>query len=64
MMDSELKSLKPVRWIGSSRRDLKSFPKTIQRDIGQALYAAQLGEVDAIAFIWAFGRIVGITGQS
>ena len=47
MMDSETKPLKPlkrVRWLGSSRRDLKTFPKTIQRDIGQALYAAQLGE--------------------
>lgn len=43
-MDLELKPLKPVRWIGSSRRDLKSFPKSIQRDLGQALDAAQLGE--------------------
>ena len=36
--------MKPVRWIGSSRRDLKTFPKTVQRHIGQALYAAQCGE--------------------
>ncbi len=43
-MDIELKPLRPVRWIGLSRRDLKTFPKTIQRDIGQALYAAQRGE--------------------
>ena len=43
-MDREPKPLKPVRWVGSSRRDLKTFPKVIQRDIGQALYAAQLGE--------------------
>ncbi len=35
---------KPVRWMGSSRRDLKTFPKSIQRDIGQALYAAQRGQ--------------------
>ena len=35
---------KPVRWIGSSRKDLKSFPKSVQRDVGQALYAAQCGE--------------------
>lgn len=40
-MDSEPK---PVRWVGSSRRDLKTFPKVVQRHIGQALYAAQLGE--------------------
>src|SRR5438552_13728120 len=36
--------VKPVRWVGSSRRDLKAFPKAVRRDIGQALYAAQLGE--------------------
>ena len=37
-------ALKPVRWVGSSRRDLKSFPRPVQRDVGQALYAAQCGE--------------------
>ena len=36
--------LKPVRWVGSSRRDLRSFPATVRRHIGQALYAAQCGE--------------------
>lgn len=35
---------KPVIWIGSARRDLKSFPKPVRRDVGQALYAAQWGE--------------------
>lgn len=35
---------KPVRWMGSSRKVLKSCPKPVQRDIGQALYAAQCGE--------------------
>ena len=35
---------KPVRWVGSSRKDLKSFPRSVQRDVGQALYAAQCGE--------------------
>ena len=35
---------KPVRWVGSARRDLKEFPKLVQRHIGQALYAAQCGE--------------------
>lgn len=37
-------TLKPVRWVGSSRRDLKTFPRPVQRDVGQALYAAQCGE--------------------
>ena len=36
--------MKPVQWIGSSKKDLKTFPKAVQRDIGQALYAAQRGE--------------------
>ena len=35
---------KPLKWVGSSRKDLKAFPKTVRRDIGQALYAAQCGE--------------------
>jgi phage-related protein len=35
---------KPVEWVGSSRRDLKRFPREVQRDIGQALFAAQCGE--------------------
>ncbi len=36
--------LKPVRWVGSSRRDLRAFPAAVRRHIGQALYAAQCGE--------------------
>ena len=35
---------KPVEWVGSSRRDLKAFPRQVQRDVGQALFAAQCGE--------------------
>lgn len=40
-MESELK---PVRWVGASRKDVKTFPRAVQRHIGQALYAAQCGE--------------------
>ncbi len=40
---------KPIQWLGSSRRDLKSFPKQVRYDIGQALYAAQMGETDPAA---------------
>jgi phage-related protein len=36
-------------WVGSSRRDLKSFPQRVRSDIGQALYAALLGETDPAA---------------
>ena len=38
-----------MRWVGSSRRDLKSFPKRVRRDFGQALYTAQMGETDPAA---------------
>ena len=47
---------KLVRWIGSARRDLKSFPKNVQRDVGQALYAAQRGdEYDSVKALRGFG---------
>ena len=36
--------MRPVRWVGSALRDLKGFPRAVQRDIGQALCAAQCGE--------------------
>ena len=41
MMGAEVKA---VVWVGSSKKDPKSFPRPVQRDIGQALYAAQCGE--------------------
>ena len=40
---------KPIVWIGTSRRELKTFPKRVRSDIGQALYTAQLGETDPAA---------------
>jgi phage-related protein len=40
---------KPVRWIGSSLRDLRSFPIAVGRDIGQALFTAQQGDTDPAA---------------
>jgi len=40
---------RPVLWMGSSRRDLRSFPLQVRREIGQALYTAQQGEVDPAA---------------
>jgi phage-related protein len=41
--------MKPVVWIGSSRRDLREMPQQVRRDIGQALYAAQQGVTDPAA---------------
>jgi len=36
-------------WMGSSRRDLRGFPREVRRNLGQALYAAQQGETDPSA---------------
>ncbi len=41
--------LEPVIWVGSSKKDLKTFPRAVQRDIGQALFTAQMGCVDPAA---------------
>ena len=41
--------LKPVIWVGTSRDDLRLFPQYVRRDVGQALYAAQMGGVDPAA---------------
>lgn len=34
---------KPVRWIGSSKEDLKRFPEEVRRRVGGALWDAQIG---------------------
>jgi phage-related protein len=41
--------VKPVRWIGTSLRDLRSFPRPVRIDNGHALIAAQEGETDPAA---------------
>jgi phage-related protein len=35
---------KPVFWIGSSRKDLRAFPKGVRLTCGQALFDAQTGQ--------------------
>ena len=42
-------SERPVVWVGSSRRDVRRFPREVRRDVGRALYAAQQGELDPAA---------------
>ena len=46
-MDSE--QLNPVRWVGSSLKDLKSFPPEVKAEVGHALYVAQQGDTDPAA---------------
>jgi len=35
--------LKPVVWVGSSRKDLRTFPDPVQSHMGYAVYVAQRG---------------------
>lgn len=52
-MDEELK---PVIWVGSSRRDLKELPEAVQQGMGRALKQAQQGEKpDAAKPLSGFG---------
>ena len=37
------KGLKPLFWIGSTRNDLKAFPRDVRQVLGFALYMAQGG---------------------
>jgi phage-related protein len=36
-------TLRPVIWVGSSRRDLRQFPEPVQDHMGYSLYVAQQG---------------------
>ena len=38
-----VKPLKPVEWVGSSRKDMKAMPEDVRRVFGVALYMAQTG---------------------
>jgi len=40
---SETAQPKPLVWIGSSKKDLKTFPEEVQDLLGYALYVAQMG---------------------
>lgn len=36
-------NVRPVIWLGNSKKNLKEFPKTVRNDMGAALFAAQCG---------------------
>jgi phage-related protein len=40
----DLEHLKPLIWIGTSRRDLGAMPEKVKADFGYALYIAQQGD--------------------
>jgi phage-related protein len=35
--------LKPLEWVGGSKQDLDAFPGPVRREVGFALYLAQIG---------------------
>ena len=52
-MDSE--QLKPVRWVGSSLKDLKSFPPEVKAEVGHALYVLKgFGGVSVMEIVAPF----------
>jgi len=40
----DIREKKKLHWMGSSNKDLNSFPVEVQKDIGGAIGAAQFGE--------------------
>lgn len=44
MVDADDPVVRELVWIGSSRKDMRALPRSVQRTFGYALYAAQLGE--------------------
>jgi len=39
-----LPDAKPLEWMGNTRRVVQAFPKPVRQVVGQALYAAQIGD--------------------
>jgi len=37
-------NIRPLLWVGSSKRDLITFPDDVQQEVGFALHQAQIGE--------------------
>jgi len=42
-MQSDRPQAKPLKWVGSSRDDLVEFPDLVRKEMGHALYLAQIG---------------------
>ncbi len=48
MMDIK-RDLKQVVWVGNAKKKLKKFPKSVQKDVGDALFSAQVGSLSSAA---------------
>ena len=40
----DLPEVKPLEWAGNSLRIVRGFPKEVKQTVGQALFAAQVGD--------------------
>ena len=40
---SNQQTLKPIRWLGDSRKQVQGFPQLVRQDIGASLYDVQKG---------------------
>jgi phage-related protein len=40
----DLPEVKPLEWVGNSRRIVRGFPSEVKQTVGQALFAAQVGD--------------------
>lgn len=43
-MSDLLRGVRPLVFVGASQKDLRAFPATVRREIGQSLFEAQLGD--------------------
>ncbi|MDE0555071.1 MAG: type II toxin-antitoxin system RelE/ParE family toxin [Candidatus Poribacteria bacterium] len=48
-MDQEITTPRNVQWVGDSRERLQTFPESVRKDIGHALYRVQIGETPPLA---------------
>lgn len=48
-MDHERLNLRDTIWVGDSKAQLKEFPQSVQKDIGDALFIAQAGSMSPAA---------------
>ena len=48
-MDHERLNLRDAIWVGDSKAQLKAFPQSVQKDIGDALFIAQAGSMSPAA---------------
>jgi len=44
MIDTKWGSLRPLLWVGSSKRDYGDFPVQVQESFGFELFLAQMGQ--------------------